>query len=201
MSGTMQAMTWAMELRDCEPLQRLAAIYFASSAGTSSENSMMMKADIENFAIWAGIDVESAEAAIGSLEDYDGVQVYRLDPEHFEVTLTFGAEVPPRREPDVSERFMAKPFWLYVIATEAAVKVGITGDPEQRFRGLRTSIPDEFKVKLLAQGKRRDIMRAEAACHANLRGFRITGEWFRCSSVQAVTTAREILSSYGIEPQ
>lgn len=197
--STMRAITWAFELKECDPLQRLAAIYFACVCGANPlQNVVAAEVSISEFAEWAGCDNDIAEVALASLEDFEGIEAYREQDAGFEITLSF----EPARTPvpvGKDQLLRRTPLWLYVIATDRAVKVGISRNPAQRFKGFKTSIPDGFTVRLLGKGEHHAVVQAEGRCHQALRDYRITGEWFSCPPGEALRFARAIMGELKIQ--
>lgn len=198
MTGTMQALTWAFSLTDCDPLQRLAALYFAQVCGSSSDATVIAEISIAEFAAWAGIDSDLSEQALASLDDFDGVECCRVQSAGYEISLSLIGDRTPIRAPR-DQLLRNEPYYLYVIATKAAVKVGITRNPKNRMKSFRTSIPDAFDIKLLGLGARSSVVTAESTCHQALNDYRITGEWFNCHPGEAVRVARRIMADLDIK--
>lgn len=194
--STMRALAWAFALKNIDPLEKLVAIYFAGNAGTGDEDDVSaMRIDVYEMSEWCGCHKEDADLALMALRAH-GLQCEGLGPWLYAAAL--GGNKPLTAPRTAIDSKADEPIYLYVISTKEAVKVGITGNPTARFKSLRTAMPNQFKVDLVANGPRRVIAGAEAQCHADLALHKITGEWFSCGSEVAVAVARAVLEEMGI---
>jgi hypothetical protein len=65
---------------------------------------------------------------------------------------------------------------------DGPIKIGITGNPDQRFRALRTACPYPLTV-LYCRGGFIDAPGYEAKLHRRYARYRLNGEWFLPSDV------------------
>ena len=88
--------------------------------------------------------------------------------------------------------------FLYVVACEDFVKIGISERPDLRVCAMRTGCP--FPIELLAHHplSPEDAVAAETAVLLSLEPFHSTGDWFRCS--QELALSRAARSVEGMEP-
>jgi hypothetical protein len=64
-----------------------------------------------------------------------------------------------------------------------SVKIGYSGKPDGRLKGLQTGHEDDLVLEAYAQGD----MQREAQLHAYLADERLRGEWFRGVKTESVT--------------
>lgn len=83
------------------------------------------------------------------------------------------------------------PGWVYVARRDGRVKIGMTGNPAQRIRGLATSGGLAVVVLELREfSTRLSAVEIERQLHLKFRAKRLEGEWFSCGAPEAVTALR-----------
>ena len=88
--------------------------------------------------------------------------------------------------------------YLYVISNGGKVKIGISGQLEQRLTALRVSFPLEIEVLLTVSGPYRAIRRAEMDAHEALKDCALGGEYFDSSHGRALEVTRAALVRHGV---
>lgn len=83
------------------------------------------------------------------------------------------------------QKFCSLGWIIYVMvapisADSAYLKIGISSDIPKRIAAVQTGCPIQIKEILYHKALSRESARAvERAMHADLDGFRVSGEWFR----------------------
>ncbi len=193
--STLKLMTWAFALSGVEPLEKLIAVYFAANAAAADAGDAEITIDVVELGTWCGCKKEEAYHTLLRLEKF-GWRVDEIEPfRKLHISFELSSEgAPVRSEPNRG------PLTLYVVATDQAVKIGITGDLPSRLKNFATSMPLAVRVCLKASGPRDAIAYVERGCHAELVPHRIRGEWFSCSVETATAVARDWLRKVGLEP-
>lgn len=86
--------------------------------------------------------------------------------------------------------------FIYVIKSERFVKIGKSGNPENRLRLLQTDHPYHVSIACLFEVPRARDQRAEAYLHAKLEPRRERGEWFRLHPDAAKHAIKLLLDWY-----
>jgi hypothetical protein len=192
--STFAMMKWAADLREIGPIDKLVALYFASSAGAAGESSGAMEIVAQHAAEWCCCKKEDAVIALFGLRRH-GLKVQEVEPWLFHVFLRLDSNdiMPSRPVPAIEAR-----RFIYVISTPNGVKIGIANNPERRFKSLRSSSPEKMDVHFTGEGPARIIEWAEVRCHRDLVPHHIRGEWFSCSPEIAVAVVKSVLEEGGI---
>lgn len=85
---------------------------------------------------------------------------------------------------------------IYIIkAGDEFHKIGITKNPEKRLRGISTGCPFTVSVAYLADPGGLDARTVEQRAHSYLRHCRGNGEWFLCSTDEAIEAIEKAKSA------
>ena len=84
---------------------------------------------------------------------------------------------PPHKKEIPSSKTTAHGYVYLVVSEDGAFKVGITGNMQERFQALQTSVP--MKISLLHVLEVDDCLTVERHFHRIFAERKITGEWFR----------------------
>lgn len=81
----------------------------------------------------------------------------------------------PRGDGTIASRTRAGHVYLLQKGRRAVVKIGFSGDHEERRQSLQTATPDRLRLIATLPGNRS----VEAALHKRFREYKVTGEWYR----------------------
>lgn len=80
---------------------------------------------------------------------------------------------------------------VYIMVAEGKLKIGITGNPDDRWRKMWTGNPDLSPLMHLTP-KTALAQWIEREAHRRLEKFSVGGEWFNCDLAVAVATIKEL---------
>ncbi len=78
----------------------------------------------------------------------------------------------------------SKSTHLYVLSCGNRLKIGVTGNIEQRIKKLSTGNPDVIKLEYIEE--RYKPHKAEKYLHRQLQAYRVSGEWFEGISINQI---------------
>ena len=89
---------------------------------------------------------------------------------------------------------------LYIIQADKYIKIGISTRPNHRIKDLQIACPIKLKLRWTKDIPKnmKDII-VESECHKALREFHARGEWFECSTQEAIDVCEYITSLNPLE--
>lgn len=84
--------------------------------------------------------------------------------------------------------------FVYIIASEDLVKIGVSENPEARVRAMQISNAQALRVKFAHKAERKAAFAIERAAHTALAHCSTSGEWFRCEVDVARMVVEGIIS-------
>jgi hypothetical protein len=86
---------------------------------------------------------------------------------------------------------------IYVISDGDSCKIGVAGDINDRISGLQTASPKKLNVGYRLKCKNsRVAYKIEKIAHKILSGKRLEGEWFSCSTEEAILSISEAVLEF-----
>lgn len=180
--------SWAFGLRGVSPLAKLVAIGLAE--GGPDPAAGLVRVQIRWLIEWCGSDYDLVLDAVAELAAA-GLQSRDAGDGHF--VVRFPLDDPPRPsqrvEPDL---------FIYVFASGARSKIGISGDPKTRLFNLQGGSPDTvITLEFSMRGSAGVIRAAERRAHAALAGHALGREWFDVAVGVAIAAVKDALRESG----
>ena len=91
----------------------------------------------------------------------------------------------PRNDGTVSDRTRAGVVYFFQKGRRQVIKIGYSGDHEERRQNLQAATPDRLRLIATIPGNKA----VEAALHRRFREYKVTGEWYRLEGELAAYVA------------
>jgi hypothetical protein len=178
---------WALQLRNVSPTAKLVAIAAADCPCSDGEKEGKAIASAEWLQDWSCTSDDEFELALSELDSI-GVKIWVEDGH-----LAF--EFPIQIYQHQSQK-LAPISSIYVISGGGLTKVGISRNPENRFKNLQASNPHAaLTLDFHLEGDLHRIRKAEKQAHNTLVGYLVGNEWFSVTPEKAIGAVQNALDA------